>query len=209
MHKLRILLLVLLNYAAFGQKDFKSVQSPEAFKKQFEIESKKINSIKSDFTQEKNMAMLTEKIISKGEFHFKRSDKVRIEYKTPYPYLMILNGNQMISKDGSKESRVNVSSNKMFRQINRIIVDCVQGTILYNKDFSSKISENESLYSLELIPQTKLLKDFFQGIRIMIEKKDYSVSLIELDEQGGDKTTMKFSNKLFNQPISDEIFTLR
>lgn len=203
-----ILFWLLASHFAFCQ-NFRPIENTEAFKKQFETESKKIESIKSDFVQEKTMTMLTEKIVSRGDFNFKRADKVRIEYKTPYSYLMIINGNQMFSKDGNKESRVNVSSNKMFRQVNRIIVDCVQGTILYNMDFTSKILESESLYVLELTPQTKALKDFFQIIRIQIEKKDYSVSLIELNEQGGDRTTMRFSNKHFNQAMNDEIFTLR
>jgi outer membrane lipoprotein-sorting protein len=203
-----IILLLLTSSLGFCQ-NWKPVENVEAFKKQFESESKKITSIKSDFSQEKVMTMLTEKIVSRGEFSFKRADKVRIEYKSPYSYLLIINGNQMLSKDGGKESRINVSSNKMLRQVNRIIVDCVQGTILYNKDFTAKIFENESLYLLELAPQAKALKDFFQLIRVQIEKKDYSVSQIELGEPGGDKTTMRFSNKHFNQVISDEIFTLR
>jgi outer membrane lipoprotein-sorting protein len=208
MRSLSILLLVSLGFSGISQS-FKPSKDAEGFKKRFESESKKITSVKSDFVQEKIMTMLTEKIVSRGEFTFKRVDKVRIEYKSPYVYLIIINGNQMFSKDGNRESRVNVSSNKMFRQVNRIIVDCVQGTILYNKDFTSKILENESLYLLELAPQTKSLKEFFQLIRIEIEKKDYSVSVIELNEQGGDKTTMRFSNKQFNQTIDDEIFTLR
>lgn len=208
MRSLAFFLLVWISCPGVGQI-VKPVENGEAFRKQFEAESRKIISIKSDFVQEKIMSMLTERIVSRGEFTFKRTDKVRIEYKTPYSYLMIINGNQMFSKDGSRVSKVNVSSNKMFRQVNRIIVDCVQGTILYNKDFASKIFENESLYLLELAPQTKTLRDFFQLIRIQIEKKDYSVSVIELNEQGGDKTIMRFSNKIFNQTISDEIFVLR
>jgi len=208
MHNLIAFLLTWTSFLAIGQ-NFKAIENADSFRKQFETESKKITSIKSDFMQEKVMTMLTEKIVSRGEFSFKRADKVRIEYKTPYSYLMIINGNQMFSKDGGKETRINVSSNKMFRQVNRIVVDCVQGTILYNKDFTSKVLENESLYLLELTPQTKTLREFFQLIRVQIEKKDYSVSLIELDEPGGDKTTMRFINKHFNQVLSDEIFTLR
>lgn len=207
MRSLAVILLVLKTFFAVSQ-NFKPVENAEIFKKQFESESKKITSIKCDFVQEKILTMLTEKIVSRGEFSFKRADKVRIEYKTPYSYLMILNGNQMFSRDGGKESRVNVSSNKMFRQVNRIIIDCVQGTVLNNKDFTSKALENESAYLLELTPQTKALKDFFQLIRVQIEKKDYSVSMIELDEPGGDKTTMRFGNKYFNQAISDEVFNL-
>ncbi|HTH56366.1 MAG TPA: outer membrane lipoprotein carrier protein LolA [Cyclobacteriaceae bacterium] len=208
MRSLATILLTATSFCSICQ-NFKPVGNEETFKKQLEAESKKITSIKSDFVQEKVMTMLTEKIVSSGEFNFKRTDKVRIEYKTPYAYLMIINGNQMFSKDGNKENRINVSSNKMFRQVNRIIVDCVQGTILYNKDFSSEIFESESLYLLELTPQNKTLKDFFQTIRVQVEKKDYSVSQIELNEPGGDKTIMRFSNKHFNQAVNDEIFTLR
>lgn len=208
MRKLDFIFL-LISFSGFSQKNLKPVANPEVFKKQFEIESKKITSIKSDFVQEKTLSMLKEKIVSKGEFVFKRSDKVRIEYKTPYSYLMIMNGNQMMSKDGNKESRINVSSNKMFRQINRVIVDCVQGTILYNKDFSSKILENDSMYFLELVPQNRMIKEFFQSIKIQIDKKDYSVAVIELNEQGGDQTTMRFTGKQFNQTIGDEVFVLR
>jgi outer membrane lipoprotein-sorting protein len=208
MRSINSLLFSLISFVALGQKNFKPIENTDAFKKQFEIESKKISTIISDFTQEKSLSMLKEKIVSKGEFKFKRSDKVRIEYKTPYSYLMIINGNQMMTKDGNKENRINVSSNKMFRQVNHIIVDCVQGTILYNKDFSSTITENESLYSIELVPQSKILTDFFQTINVQIEKKDYSVSVIELNEQGGDKTIMRFNNKQFNRAIGDEVFTL-
>src|SRR5690348_4827194 len=101
MRSVVIVFLVSMRFFAVGQ-NFTPIENVEFFKKQFETESKKITSIKSDFVQEKVLTMLTEKIVSRGEFSFKRADKVRIEYKTPYVYLMIINGNNMFSKDGSK-----------------------------------------------------------------------------------------------------------
>jgi outer membrane lipoprotein-sorting protein len=200
---------ILVSFSSYSQStSFRAIQDIESFKKQFALSSTKITSIKSDFVQEKTLTMLTEKIISKGEFSFKRENKVRIEYKTPYAYLMIINGDQMISKDGDKESQLNVSSNKMFRQVNRIIVDCVQGTILNNKDFSVKFFESVSSYRLELTPQNKIMKEFFQSIYIVMERSDYSVSIIEMNELGGDKTVMRFINKQFNSTLNDEVFTL-
>jgi outer membrane lipoprotein-sorting protein len=205
-----LLLFVFLSVGAFGQsKSQKAVENIEEFKRRFSVESQKITSVTSDFTQEKTLTMLTEKITSKGNFWFKRSDKVRIEYKTPYSYLMIINGDQMISKDGEKVTRINVSSNKMLRQLNRIIVDCVQGTILSNKEFTVKVLEDELHYWIDLKPINKVIADFFQTIQVKIDKKDYSVSTIELLENGGDKTLMQFTNKQFNNAISDEVFILR
>lgn len=209
MHKLSFIFFILVSLSSHGQSTgFSAIQDIESFKKQFALQRAKITTIKSDFVQEKTMTMLTEKIVSKGEILFKRDNKVRIEYKTPYEYLMIINGDQMISKDGDKETRMNVSSNKMFRQVNRIIVDCVQGSILNNKGFSVTFLESASAYRLELTPQNKAMKEFFQSINIVMERHDYSVSVIEMNELGGDKTVMRFTNKHFNNPVSDEAFTL-
>jgi outer membrane lipoprotein-sorting protein len=209
MRKLSCFLFPLIAFSGYSQIEFKPIKNTEAFKKEFASQSQKVTSIKSDFTQEKSLSMISEKIISKGEFWFKRKDKVKIVYNSPFSYLMIINGNQMISKDGSKASRVDASSNKMFKQINKVIVDCVQGTILSNKDFESRVFESNDQYLLKLSPQIKVMKEFFSSINVTVEKKDYSVAVIELIEQEGDKTVMKFSNKQINATINDEIFTLR
>lgn len=209
MRRILVVVLSIIAFSALAQKDgYKPVQNAEQFKKDFAAQNAKISSVKSTFVQEKTLTMLTDKIISSGEFWFKRSDKIRIEYKTPYTYLLIINGDQMITKDNQKESHVNTSSNKLFRQINRIIIDCVQGTILNNKDFSVKIFENQNRFLVQLTPQTKTIKEFFQTISLTLDKSDYSVSELELQEQGGDTTVMRFSNKQLNTTISDSVFAV-
>ena len=70
--------------------------------------------------------MLSDKIISKGKFWFKKENKVRMEYMQPFQYLMILNNNNIYIKDGQKENKISTGSNKLFQQVNRIVVDCVQ-----------------------------------------------------------------------------------
>ena len=42
--------------------------------------------------------MLSEKIISKGKFWFKKDNLVRLEYVQPYQYLMIINKNNIFIK---------------------------------------------------------------------------------------------------------------
>ncbi len=210
---LRILLFFVLALAispsVSAQTGFTEIKNVDQFKKDFAAQNAKLTSVKSLFVQEKTLTMLTEKIVSKGEFWFKRSDKIRIEYKTPYNYLMIINGDQMITKDNQKESHVNTSSNKLFKQVNRIIIDCVQGTILNNKDFLVKIFQSQTEFQLQLTPQAKTIKEFFQTITITLDKKDYSVSDLLLLEQGGDTTLMRFSNKQLNIPIDDAVFTVK
>ena len=180
-----------------------------SFKTQFAAASQKSQTIKSDFVQEKNLAMLSEKIISKGKFWFKRESLVRMEYSTPFQYLMIINKNNVFVKDGQKENKVSVKSNKLFQQINKITIDCVQGTALSNPDFKTRVFESKTAYLVELTPVAKGLKEIFKNINVIVDKKDLGVNTIEMHELGGDNTTIRFTNKELNTNIPDALFTIK
>lgn len=179
------------------------------FKEQFTATAQKTTSIKSDFVQEKNLGMLAEKITSKGKFWFKKDNMVRMEYTQPSKYLMIINKDNILVKDEQKENKINAGSNKLFRQINRIIVDCVQGSILGNPDFKVKVFENKSNYLVELSPLSKGIKDFFKSINISVDKKDNSVSNIDMQEPSGDNTTIRFINREINVNLPDALFAAK
>src|ERR1700712_3019988 len=131
---------------------YKSVADLAKFKEQFTAAAQRTQSIKADFTQEKSLSLLSEKISSKGKFWFKKSNLVRMEYNQPFQYLVIINNNDVFVKDGQKENRVSTKSNKLFQQINRMMVDCVQGTALNNADFNIRVFENTQSGLIELTP---------------------------------------------------------
>ncbi|MBK6444286.1 MAG: outer membrane lipoprotein carrier protein LolA [Bacteroidetes bacterium] len=179
-----------------------------SFKTQFALAANKTTTIRSDFTQEKNMSMLSEKIISKGKFFFKKQDKVRMEYLTPFSYLMIINGSKVYIKDGQKENTISTNSNKIFRQVSQIMLDCVSGSVLANPDFTIVVYENKSEYLIEMIPASKALKGFFKKILVFAGKTDYNVSKVEMIEMSGDNTILNFTNRELNSDIPDAVFTL-
>lgn len=200
---------VIIGFIAQAQPvGYKQLTDLAAFKEKFAAATQKTTSIKSDFQQEKNLSMLSEKIVSKGKFWFKKENLVRMEYTTPFQYLMILNKDKVYTKDGQKENKVSTSSNKIFRQINDIMIDCVKGTVLSNNSFSVKVFEGGQLYLLELTPVDKTLKGFFKAIHLFADKKEYGVSKIEMQELSGDNTVITFVNKEVNVPIADALFTI-
>jgi len=207
-----VLLIVVFLYCsnvASAQYDgYNPIADLTGFKKKFVIESAKVVSITSDFTQEKTLTALTEKITSSGKFWFKRSNRVRIEYLKPFVYLMIMDGDKMLVRDNEKENKINVKSNKLFQQVNRIMIDCVQGTILDSKDFTTKVFEDDKVFLLEMTPVSKALREFFQTIVLRVDKHDYSVNSIEMNEPEGDKTIISFKNKRLNEQVADAVFAL-
>jgi len=179
------------------------------FKIEFSTATKKTLTIKSNFVQEKNLSMLAEKIVSKGKFWFKKDSQVRMEYNQPFQYLMIISQDKVFVKDGQKENKVSARSNKLFQQVNKIMIDCMQGTTLSNPDFKTRVFENKTTYLVELVPVVKGLKDLFKNINVVVDKKDCSANSIEMQEVSGDNTIIRFANKELNTTIPDALFTIK
>jgi len=188
---------------------YKAATDLNRFKEVFTSTAKSTQTIKSDFVQEKELSLLSEKIISKGKFWFKKDNKVRMEYQQPYQYLMIINGNNVYIRDGQKENKISTKSNKLFQQINKITVDCIQGTVLNNPEYKINVFENNQGFLIELSPSGKALREFFKNINIFVSRKDYSVMKIELHEQSGDKTVISYLNKELNTNLPDALFAIK
>ena len=131
-----------------------------------------------------------------------------MEYIRPYAYLMILNAGKIFIKEGQKENKVSAGSNKVFQQVDRILIDCVAGSMLDNPDFKSTVFENPGSFLIELKPLAKNLKELYKNINIVLDKKDYTAMVIEMDELSGDKTKIRFQNKEFNAHIPDSVFNI-
>ena len=207
--KIFIILLVIHGGKLNAQyPDYKLLTDTAEFRKQFIKTAKETRTIKSDFIQEKNLSMLSEKIVSTGMFWFKKENMVRMEYLKPFQYLMVINKNNVMLKDGKKTNTISVRSNKLFQQISRIMLDCVQGAVFSNPDFKIKIFENKTSWIIEMAPVAKGLNDFFKTINILIDKKNYSVTSINMIELSGDNTLIIFKNREINKEIPDATFAV-
>jgi len=188
---------------------FKLLKDTTAFKQKMQEQSKLISSMESNFTQEKYLSVMSEKIITKGHFYFKKVNMLRWEYTDPYKYVIAINKDKMFIKDKDKITRYDINSNKMFKSINEMMINTVQGNLLNNKDYKPAYYENDKNYLVELTPIQKAAKDFLKNIYLYIDKTDYAVVKVKLTEPGDDYTTIDFADRKTNQPIADEKFTIK
>ncbi len=202
-------LLISFSISAQVPAGYKPLKDTTAFKQKMEAQSKLVTTLESDFTQEKYLSVMSEKIISKGHFHFKKVNMLRWEYNDPYSYLIAINKDKMFIKDNEKVSKYDINSNKMFKSINEMMVNTVQGNLLNNKDYKAKFYENDKFYLLELSPLQKGAKDFLKVIQLYINKVDYAVDKVKMIEPSDDYTSIEFTNRKTNQPIADEKFIIK
>lgn len=210
MRSLLLAVLVLNSLGVCGQpKGFQPVKNVQEFQTALAKANASVQTISSDFTQVKNMALLEDKIRSKGKFYFKKEDKVRIEYTSPYSYLLVMNGGQIMVRDEQKTSKVNTRNSKTMQSVNRIMIDCMRGTVLNNPDFKATVYEGQNNYLLSLTPATEAMKKMFKSVDVYLARKNFDVDRLSMIEVGGDFTEMDFSNTQHNTALNDAIFKTR
>jgi len=209
--KLNLLLLfVFIQIFKFGfaqQEDYTPVFDTALISQNVSEVSAKINSINAEFIQEKNITFLYEKIISKGILIYERPDKLRLEYTSPFSYLMIMNSGQLLINSGDSKMEYDMKSNNMFNEINELIISSVQGEILTNPNYKTSFFENADTFLVKLFPKQEELSKYIKNIDLYIGKNDYTVSRLQITEPSDDYTLIKFINKIINEPLPDNSFS--
>ncbi len=207
---LTVIFLFSIAICAWNQENYKPIADIDAFKNNLTKMSASTGTITSDFIQEKNLSVLSEKIISKGKFYFKKENNIRWEYTEPYQYLIIISNNQLFTKDAKGQKQYDVQSNKMFQEMNKFITGCINGDILKNtKDYKIEYYENNRKYYVKLIPYSEKVKQMLNEVHIYFNRNDLSVDGIKMIEAEGDYTKIDFINKKINTDISVEKFVFK
>ncbi len=210
MRNLFFLLLFGLPVAVYAQpKGYQPVKNIAAFEQSLTQANKSVQTIASDFTQVKNMSLLAEKIKSKGKFYLKKEDKVRIEYTSPFTYILVMNAGQVMVRDEQKSSKINTKNSKAMQSVNRIIIDCMRGTVFQNPDFKVSAYEAAAGYLLNMVPANDAMKKMFKQIDIYLDKKTFDVDRLSMAEPGGDFTDMDFSNTQHNTALNESLFKVK
>lgn len=207
-----LLYLFILGFcgAITAQNTFTPIRDTASFKERVMKMSRETNSIESDFTQVKDLSVLSEKISCKGHFCFMKQNNLRWEYISPYKYVIVINKEKILIKDeNNKVKKYDMASNKVFKEINDIMISCVNGNILNAHKFRIVYLENDKAYKLELSPTDKTMKESLKKISMYFDKAVSSVIRLEMEENGNDLTTIDFTNKKINTPVAAEKFTLK
>lgn len=193
---------------AFSQFD-KTVAAgnPNEIKAIIKVNALKSNDISAEFTQTKVLDIIMEKLESKGTFKFKKENKIRWEYSSPFQYLVIINGMKIYINDEGKKKEFDVKNNKMFREINKIVVGSVQGNLFENQDYKSRFFENEQVYHIIMQPVNVKMQEYVNEVNLYIDKKDLTLKRLKMSEKSGDYTLVDFHGHRVNHGIPDKVFS--
>ncbi len=194
-------LLVSLSY---GQTKMQQ-QEIVILKAKVKEQAKQTQTIASDFIQYKHLDFLTDDIVTSGKLAFKAPDLVKWEYVKPFEYSVIFKNENLYINDEGKKSDVNLSSSKLFKKLNHLIINSVKGDMFNDNEFNIiyyKTGENSDVH---FSPKNEKIAKYIKQFQILFNKKG-EVQQIKMVEPSNDYTKIVFENRVLNKKISDAVF---
>jgi outer membrane lipoprotein-sorting protein len=166
-----------------------------------------VTTLQSDFVQEKHLSMFQEVLRSKGRFFFARPDRLRWELTDPVAAGFVL--------VGGKGRRWNAHSGPQepFELTREPVMQLVAEQL-----FAWAAVDLERLrrsYRITVVQRAPVVLNleplaaaggFLDYLRVAFAEDGRHVAMVEVHEQGGDFTRIRFVKAKVNSPLPDELF---
>lgn len=168
-----------------------------------------VTEMQCEFTQTKTMKLLSKEMVSKGQMYYKKPNKLRWQYTSPYDYTFIMNGDKVQIKSTKSTKNIDVQGNKIFRQITNIVLNSITGgTLKSSSDFVVEVYKTDKDYFAKLFPKKKELKQLYEYIELHFNPALTMVSSVKMAEKTGDVTVVRLSNTKFGATIDEKMFAV-
>ena len=193
-----IILTCLSVLSVKGQTRLTSEQEKQVMAK-MDQSSKALHSLQCDFIQTKRMKILSKEMQSKGVLYFKKPDKIRWQYTTPYDYTFIMNGDKVQIKSVKSTKNIDIQGNKIFRQITGI---------RNSADFNVEFFKSNDGYFVKMLPKKKEVKQIYSAIEVYFNPALTMVESIKMIEKSGEYTVVKLISPKLNSTINESLFKI-
>lgn len=199
-----IIFTLLFSSVVFGQVSMTSNEI-QALQHKVKSQSELTQTIISDFVQKKHLDFLSNDIITNGQLVFKAPNKVKWAYVTPYKYSVVFKDDKLHINDEGKKSELDLSSSKMFKKLNHLIISSVKGDMFNDEEFKISYYKLNKYYSVSFNPVNSNISNYIKQIEILFSLEG-EVHQIKMIEPTDDYTTIAFENRVVNKPVSNEVF---
>src|SRR5574341_836516 len=165
--------------------------------------------LKTDFTQEKEMALFTQKVVLKGRIYIQKPGKIAWHVDKPIRYSVLITDKliRQWDEDTDRVQEISLSKNPIFQVVlNQLTVwfSGEYGSLLESHDV--KVLKQDPL-EMEFRPREKEISSkAVRSITITFRQDRAYLERIRIQELSGDVTTIHFTNTLLNAPLDSMSF---
>lgn len=159
------------------------------------------------FVQEKTSSMLAEPSVSEGVMVYAAPDRMRWEYTSPYPFALIVNGEQITKVVDGKAEKVDAKLGRMYKGIADIVMSSASGKKLFDTSvFDVVMYDDGDVWRAEMTPLRKDMKRMFSLLTFRFSKKTSTISAVVMADAKGDVTLIRFEEIKVNGAVDATIF---
>jgi outer membrane lipoprotein carrier protein len=200
---------IFLLFSGFGRAQMNPAEI-KTLKENINSSASKLTSLQSDFTQTKHLDFMENDVKSAGKLYYKSNSKIRWEYSSPFSYYVIFNNEKMFVNDNGKKKETDLSSNKLLKDLNKIMLGTVKGSVVLDETkFKISYFKSGSDFVAKMLPTDKTYKKYIRQIDLTFDGKTYLLKKIKTTEPSLDYTLIEFSNQKKNAAVSDEKFSFK
>lgn len=210
MIKAFITTIFIYTLALSAHAQMRPLANPDELNKRLATEAQTLQSIESDFIQQKYIDVFDEKVTSRGKFYYKKENMICMDYSQPLNYLIVINNGKLKIVSDGKKSIMNLNTNKMMNQMQDMLTACMVGDLSkLSSDYRLSYFEDSKYYLVRIKPMQKAVQAYIHEMEIYLDKKDMSVHRLRLSETATNYTEYEFKNKKFNTLTDEKVFAIR
>lgn len=149
--------------------------------------------VECGFIQTRHVSLVDGDIVSRGNMVYRKPDMLRWEYTSPEPFAFEINGQDISITYGDGGNVTDVSGNRMYREMVRLLLGAVSGELVTDERmFSVKVCSDGRTVTARLTPKKGELKRLWTCMTMHFEADTYKALGIDLTEAGGSETHIEF-----------------
>lgn len=207
MNKLILFIISLFCASVFAQNTPLTNNEISNLKNQVKKTAEATKTISSDFTQKKHLDFLSNDITTYGKLIYKAPSTIKWEYTKPYKYSVVFKDDLLHINDDGKKSEINLSNNKLFKNMNQLIVKSINGDMFDESMFTINYQQSKKYYIIRFLSKKEEFKNVISEFILHFDKATFEVSTVKMVEPSGDYTKIIFKNRVKNKTINNAIFS--
>jgi len=169
-----------------------------------------VTTLSARFVERKEIGLLKNAVIQKGQFSHTKPDKFLWEYTSPDPKVLLINGKSLVAYYPEQKQAEEIQTRLSRRLVKyfglgQVFADLQEYYVL-------SLGADNSLPGTDLIvmkPRMKRLEKRLVEVRLWLDERINQVRQLEYREADGDRTLFSFDEIQVNAPISPSRYELK
>lgn len=180
-----------------------------AFMRSIGKKASNFKTLKTEFVQEKKMALFKDKLVMKGRIYLEKPNKIAWHVDSPVRYSVLITDKiiRQWDEESNKLQEISLKKNPVFQNI------LSQLTVWFSGEYGSLLDTNtvriikQEPLVMEFIPRdNNVSKKIIKSITITFRMDQNYPQQLKIHENSGDITTINFVNTVLNAPLTSKNF---